>query len=291
MEKVVTNEMSKFLIILSVGLIALSALLSQMVSRIRGSFKPFQKATIAYLLVSLLVFALIALASQIDFFSDPVNYFIFSQVSFLLLGIANFYLMHRYLRWSGDEKSFWQGLLFTLIESLLGCIGYTLVYRMLHQDGMEYFMAASICFFIIPMLFFYSFIKALSIPPKIMRQWFYPVHEEIGEPDENKLKNLLIISFEFQKQTGDPHYTNFRAKAPGDMEFGSLFYYFINNYNERHPDNKIQFINNSGEPHGWIFYKKPRWYSFFTDYKDPEKSIYNNNIRENDVIICSRYQN
>ena len=113
---------------------------------------------------------------------------------------------------------------------------------------------------------------------------------EIEEPEDSKLKNLLVISFEFQKKIYDAHLTNFRAKAPVDMEFGQLFYYFINDYNERHTDNKIQYINQGGAPHGWIFYKRPRWYSLFTNYVDAEKTIYNNRIRENDVIICTRSQ-
>ena len=291
MEKVVANEMSRFLIILGVGVITLSALMARMVTAIRGSFKPFQKATILYLLVSLLFFGIVALISQFNIFAGDIILFISFQFSFLLCGIIHINSMHRYLRWSGDEKSFWHELLFTIIVGLFGSIGFFIVYRLLQKDGMEYIMSSSILFFITPFLFYHTFRKAIAIPPKIIKQWFYPIHERIGEPEESKLKNLLIISFEFKKQTGDSHYTNFRAKAPRDMEFGELFYYFINDYNERHPNDKIQFISNSGEPHGWIFYKKPLWHTIITNYKDAEKTIYINNIRENDVIICSRCLN
>ena len=149
-------------------------------------------------------------------------------------------------------------------------------------------MAGSILFFVIPLFINYTFTKAIAVPPKIFKEWYYPVDQEIEDPDDSKLKNLLVISFQFQKQNNDPHITNFRAKAPTDMEFGQLFYYFINDYNERHPNSKVQFVNGSGEPNGWIFYKKPKWYSIMTDYIDADKTIYNNRIRENDVIVCAR---
>lgn len=196
--------------------------------------------------------------------------------------------MHHFLQWSGDESAFWPEVLYTTILGLLGSICFMLVYRLVNAEGMFYLMAASSFFFIIPIFFYHTFRKAIAIPPKIVKQWQYPFNENIEEPDESKMKNLLVISFEFHKQTGDNHYTNFRAKAPTDMEFGKLFYYFINDYNERHPNAKIEFISDQGDVHGWIFYKKPRWYSFLTQYINTDKTIYTNSIRENDVIICSR---
>ena len=114
------------------------------------------------------------------------------------------------------------------------------------------------------------------------------MHEEVDDPDESKMKNMLVISFEFQKKPTDKYFTNFRAKAPADMEFGQLFYYFINDYNERHPKEQIEFVSDKGNAHGWIFYRKPRWYSIGTNYIEPENSFFINHIKENDVIVCSR---
>jgi hypothetical protein len=163
-----------------------------------------------------------------------------------------------------------------------------MVYRYFNREGLELEMATSITFFIIPWFIHQTFKTSLAIPARILKQWYYPVGQEIEEPDEDKLKNLLVISFVFQKQSNDSHYTNFRAKAPVDMEMGELFYYFINDYNERHPHDKIEFINDSGEPHGWVFYKKLQFYTLQPNLIDADKTIFNNSIKENDVIICSR---
>jgi len=288
MEKVISSDITKYLIVLGIGAIGLSVVLAKVISMVRGAFKPYQKATLWYILVALLFFALVALAAYPGIIEKPANALICFQVSFLLIGCCHAYLMPQKLRWSGDEKAFVSELVFTLLAGVFGAICFLLVYHLLNGNGLEYMMAASIFFFIIPFLFYHTFQAATGIPPKILKEWFYPFRQEIEEPEESKMKNLLVISFEFQKQATDQRITNFRAKAPADMEMGQLFYYFINDYNERHPNSKVQYINAKGEPHGWIFYKKPKWYSVMTKYIDAEKTIFNNNIKENDVIICSR---
>jgi hypothetical protein len=266
-------------------------MLTRFVARVRGSFKPYQKSTLLYLLSFLLFFSLVGTTAQLFVSTTPELFLIIYQVCFFIAGIIHYKAMHHYLRWSGDAQSLWLELLFTFIVVALGSIPFILIYNYFNTNGLAYIMAGSSLFFLVPFLFYRSFEKAMAIPPINRKKWFYPVHEEVAEPDEKKLRNLLIISFEFQKQDGDPHYTNFRAKAPTDMEFGQLFYYFINDYNERHPDSKIQFITGTGEPHGWLFFKKPKWYSILTHYMDTEKTIYNNRIRENDIIICRRALN
>jgi hypothetical protein len=212
--------------------------------------------------------------------------FIFFQVYFLMLGSVHIYLMRQSLKWSGDDKAFYLDMIFTFLVSFLGSIVFLMIYQLVNKNGLQYVMMASILFFIVPFLFYNTFKKAIAIPPKILKEWFYPVDREIEEPDD--LKNPLVISFEFSKKAHDNQVTHFRAKAPANMEFGQLFYYFINDYNERHPNSRVQFANDKGEPHGWIFYRKPRWYSFITKYIDAEQTVVSNHIKENEVIICNR---
>ena len=288
MDKVISSDITKYLIILGAGAIGLSVVLTKIISQVRGAFKPYQKATMWYVLLCLVFFALIALAAYPGIIDNPTTAFICFQVYFLLMGCVHVYLMPQQLRWSGDEKAFTSELVFTLLIGIFGAICFLLVYHLLNKNGLEYIMAASILLFVVPVLFQYTFQAATGIPPKVLKEWFYPYQQEIEEPEESKLKNLLVISFEFQKQVTDQRITNFRAKAPVDMDMGQLFYYFINDYNERHPNSKVQYLSTKGEPHGWIFYKKPKWYSVMTSYIDADKTIFNNNIKENDVIICSR---
>ena len=287
----ITNDTNKFLMVLGISAMGLSALLTKMITKMKGSFKPYTRATIWYTLISLVFFAVIAFTAHPTIFTEPRTCLIFYQAYFLLFGSVHFYLMHSILRWSGDESSFWSEVLYTTILGIFGSIAFILVYRFVNVEGMVFLMATSSLFFIIPLFIYHTYRKAIAIPPKVLKQWAYPFQENIADPDESKLKNLLVISFEFQKHTSDKHFTNFRAKAPTDMEFGQLFYYFINDYNERHPNEKIEYVSDHGDIHGWIFYKKPRWWTFLTHYIDTDKTIFTNKIRENDVIICNRSLN
>ncbi len=288
MERVISSEITKFLFLLGAGSVALYLLIANQIGNIRGAFKSYQKATLVYLIIALLLFAMVAIAAYPAFFESPFAAFVCFQAFFLLLGSAHIYLMPNNLKWAQDEKSFVPEMLFTFLVGIFGSISFLIVYHLINKNRLEYIMASAILFFIIPFFFYYAFKKATAIPPKILKEWFYPVSQQIEEPDDSKMKNLLVISFEFKKQPGEPRVTNFRAKAPTDMEFGQLFYYFINDYNERNPNNKIQFVNGAGEPHGWVFYKKPQWHSLMTQYIDGDKTIFNNRIKENDVIICTR---
>jgi hypothetical protein len=305
MEKLITDELTKTVILVGVAMAGTSALLVKLImliTKIQGSFKPYQKATLNYLLTAFLLFSAVAGLAYWSYLKNQQYFFFIYQACFLLLGIGHVYGMQKYLKWSGNSNAFWSELLFTLIAGLLGSIGFLIVhrffnpagltaYRFFSLDGMQLYMATSIGFFIIPWFVNQTFLSAITIPPRVLKQWYYPYNEEIEEPDEDKLKHLLVISFEFPKQLSDKHHTNFRAKAPVDMEMGELFYYFINDYNERHPHDQIDFLREEGRPCGWVFCKKPHFYTIQPRYIDAEKTIFNNGIKENDVIICNRSLN
>jgi hypothetical protein len=288
---VALNTTGKVAIALGSGLLGLTALFVRWIKKTKGGFQPYQKSTLLYLLAFVAAASILLFVLSLLPFEKPETVFILCQLIFLSLGVLHCVYGSHYLKWTDESKSLWPEFVFLFLIAVASAIAFGFLYCWLYNDFLEVIMACSTLFFIVPFLFYQSFLHAVAIPAEVIKHWLYPVHQEVAEPDESKLKNLLIISFEFQKQSGDLHYTNFRAKAPIDMEFGQLFYYFINDYNERHPHSKIEFVSDSGEPHGWVFYKKPRWHSFGTHYINQDKTIFNNRIRENDVIICSRSSN
>lgn len=277
--------------LLGMGAVGLVTLFLHFIAKIKGSFKAYRKATLLYLLLCLLLFAAIAVTAHPVFSFHPEGVLMGYQFIFLVFGGLHLYFMDRMLPWSRGERTFWLELSFTLAIGLFGTILFIWVYNLFNKQGLVFIMAGSILFFIIPFFFQNAFYSAIAISPKVRKHWIYPVQNIMEEPDESKLKNMLVVSFELEKQDGDVKVTNFRAKAPVDMNFSQLFYYFLNDYNDRNPGSKIQFLNTTGDPYGWIFYKKPKWNSFFTKYLDAEKTVYNNRIKENDVIICSRILN
>ncbi len=291
MERLFSGELLRMIGLLGLGGFSLMAIMGGIIGKIRGSFQPYIKVTIIYLLVASALFALVGFMGHNAVFVQPFVFFIIFQLIFIFLGILHIYYLPKYLEWAKGEKSFWISVLFTFIVAIFGFMFFVIIFKWMNPEGYHYIAGSSVAFFIIPFFVYHTFLKAVEIPPKIFMEWYYPINEEVQEPDDDKLKNMLVISFEFQKKLNDKHFTNFRAKAPRDMEFGQLFYYFINDYSERHPNSKIEFADRNMEPYGWIFYKKPRWYTITTVYIDSEKTFYGNRIRENDVIVCRRSLN
>lgn len=289
MEKVVANELSKTLLLLAMGVAGISALLIRMIAKVYGSFKEFQSATLVYALVACAFFAAVACSGYWSVIQHHTVFYISYQAVFSLTGIAHVYWMHQFLKWSGDGRSVWLELGFTLVIAMLGSIGFMLVFRLVNHERVEHDMATSIGAFLIPWFIAQSFYKACSIPAKVFRLWFYPVNQDIKEPDESLLRNPRIISFEFRKQTNDPHPTRFRAKAPAGMGMGELFYHFINDYNERFPDSRIQYLDAGGQAYGWTFYRKLKWYTWITRRLRTDITVQLNRIREDDVIVCNRW--
>ncbi len=288
MSKVFTQEIIKLLAIAGIVTVSLTGLLGAYIAKIMGSIAPYRKATAIYILLFTLTFALMGFIGIRLTFRIPLIAFIACQLIFLMLGFWHLRLMHKYLGWTGTDKSYWLELLFTVILGGFGFMAYLVVFKWMNDSGFHYLMSASICMFPCAFFIYHCFAKAIAIPMKIYKKWFYPVHAEMADPDESKLKNMLVISFEFQKKLEDRHYTNFRSKAPVDMDYGQLFYYFINDYNERHPTERIEYVDEHAQPYGWIFYKKPKWYTFGTHYIDPDSTFYMNRVKENDILVCTR---
>jgi hypothetical protein len=139
----------------------------------------------------------------------------------------------------------------------------------------------------VPFLFTRSVQYYLAIPLKIFKTWKYPLTEKILDPTDSELAIPVVISFEFQKRVDEPGITNFRAKAPRDMQFGRLFYFFINDYNDRHPEGMIEVASPDKSAFSWVFFHKAKWFNK-TRFIDPDESILSNQIKENSVVVCQR---
>jgi hypothetical protein len=195
MEKVINNELTRVLLFLAAGVAGLAAVTSNLITKAQGSFKPYRKATLIYLFAGLLFFSVIALAAYRPIAAPPFSMLLIFQAYFLLLGVVHFFSMHQYLAWSGSARSFLAELLFTVLLGLAGGICFLLLYHVLSRNGLQYVMLGSVLFFLLPWLFYQTFKRAVAIPPKILKEWIYPVGEEIDEPEDSKMRNLRVISF------------------------------------------------------------------------------------------------
>ncbi len=287
MEKIVTNELTKVVIMTALGVAGLSAILVKLIAKVRGSINTYKKDTIVYLLVSSILSGAVGCLGYWSPLTDQLTFYIVFQFCFLLLGVAHVNLMPKCVKWSSDHTTLWLEMGFTISIALAGSIALLIVYSFFNSNGLQYDMLTCVGFFIVPWFIDQTFKTSIKIPRRVFKLW-YPVEKEIEALD---FRDHKLIGFEFQKNSNTQYCTNFRAKAPSHMEMGTLFYCFINDYNDRYLHDRIEFINETGEPQGWLFYKKRKWYSIITRYIDAEKTIFNNRIKENDVIICNRVCN
>jgi hypothetical protein len=146
----------------------------------------------------------------------------------------------------------------------------------------------SLLWFLIPVLLKKTADELMNVPDKAYKLWYYPVKHSFEDPSEQELENPVIISLIFMKNERSSDLTTFRVKAPVGMKFGQLFYYFINDYNDRNPEGTISYMTDNLEPCGWIFKKVTRGIFGTKVVIDPESSVYSNEIKENDLLYCHR---
>lgn len=204
----------------------------------------------------------------------------------LLLGLLHVIFMNKILPWTVKHK-FWNELALTLGIGLLGSAFILIVFHFSGYTTFAKINLTSVLIFFVPLLFFFTYLFYLNIPVKVLRKWQYPVDKHVDDPTDREMDSPLVVGFEFKKKADDENMTTFRAKAPKEMIFGKLFYYFINDYNNRNPDEKIEYLDDKHNPVSWIFYIKPKWFSGIR-YVDPQETNSFNFIRENSVIVCKR---
>ena len=79
-----------------------------------------------------------------------------------------------------------------------------------------------------------------------------------------------------------------RSKLPVKIELGKFFPVFLDQYNDRNPGNMIQFLDETKQPFGWNFYIKPKKWWQFPVYLNPEITVRENGVKENDIIVAER---
>jgi hypothetical protein len=241
--------------------------------------------TILYILIAGMCLGILGFARFLGLRENLMAFFIILQVLMLVLGIVHQALLKRITGWNG-ENTFFGELFLTMASATAGGIFLMLA---LVATGMKNFapeMLSSLVWFLVPFAFTRSIGWYDRIPKRIFKTWSYPVDNPYPDPSDSELASPLVISFEFMKKTGNEEFTQFRAKAPKDLQFGKLFYYFINDYNSRHPESTIE-IADATAAFPWVFHFKPR-FLVRTRYLDPDETVFHNQIRENSVIVCKR---
>lgn len=281
--------MDKRTLIIAASFLGISLVMFFLMAAIIKNFLATKKKVVIYVMISLAAFSLVALLGYQGMIPDPGTQLAVFQICLLGLGMLHVWTLPYYSDWN-KNSSYLSDLIFSLFIWLVGLIPFYLVYSFVAgTTAYQFHMLGSALFFMIPVLFQKSFLAALSMPHPDMEQWFYPIHATIPDPGVHELQNPFVITFVIRKKAGDSEPISFRAKAPAEMKLSRLFYYFIEDYNDQYMNDTLDYSDDWGQPYGWIFYFKPNWYRLFSRrYADPSKTIKENNIIENSVIVCER---
>jgi hypothetical protein len=242
---------------------------------------PF-KFFIYYIIGALALFGIVNCISLIHAFSVQSLFFLI-LLAYLIAGMIHIFLMKLFFADLLPAKS----LLFTLLLTLLGLLGVFLLNFLILNKVSHTFYTFGLVLFPLPFFFVFSLQLYLDIPDKIFKKWYYPLDHDMPNLDLLDLSRVLIIQFEFLKNTTETTMTNFKAKAPYNMPFSELFYIFINDYNESHPQHIIEVTDSKQVPFAWVFYKRTAWWKSDA-YVDPDLTFQDNGIVNNDIIICKR---
>ena len=258
-----------------------------LLKRVKG-LKKFGIASLLYVFFISLILALPTLLMFSEN-SNEVKLLIINQAFIIALGTLHVIISKKLLPWFGDQP-FKMQIIFIICILLFGYLFSNIAFTFFVTSKVELVWAISLLWFLVPILLNLAIIKLLEVPQKEFKKWQYPIGVNIEDPTDEEMENPVVISFVFLKNKQSLNTTIFRAKAPVGMSLGRLFYFFINDYNSSHPEGLISYINEENkETEQWMFFKSKIKMLNIKEPLDPEDSIYGNNIKENDILICNRF--
>ena len=249
--------------------------------------KKYGFISLVYFLLTSIVLAVPTLLLLFDLNISDMALLFVAQFFILLVGVVHLLQNPAMLPWYQDQ-AFKIQLLFLVCILFLAYFFSDLSLSFLVQPKLRFVWYLSLLWFLIPSLLNETVNLLMRVPPKAYKKWVYPVDQRVDDPSDEELDNPLVITFVLKKSDQSKDSTSFKAKAPVGMRLGRLFYFFINDYNARHPDSQISYVNRDGEAHGWVFMKTGNRLIGSKKAMNPEDSIYANSIRENDVLVCNR---
>ncbi|MFN8143759.1 MAG: TssN family type VI secretion system protein [Bacteroidia bacterium] len=222
---------------------------------------------------------------------DAGKLFVWLQITTLLFACFHIYYINTRLVWL-ENLQFLKKLFFTLGITMGSMLFFFLLGKFLvlrkAPDYIPLFLPAFLVF-VIPFFFIATFDKAMQIPMRKYKLWFYNENAKMPDLDLIDFSNSYILSFEFPKKYNDTSISNFKFKAPVDMQFGELFFMYITEYNDKNRENPIEFQDSMSKAYGWIFYIKPASWWKRKRILDPHLTVKQNQIKEHEVIAPKRF--
>ncbi len=256
-------------------------------AKVKG-FKEVRKKFLYYVLINTIATALFFMIAYNLKQTTIMFRYIALQVFFIITGSIHVYLYRNVFN-SLKTKKIHIEIILAFITSLFLTIALSLLIAYNNDFTYLFDFFVTVLAFIFPTLIYILYNASISIPASIYDKWYYPLTKKYQTASINEFKNMVVLNLYFYKDDHETHLTKFKVKAPKNMNFGRLFYFFIIEYNEKHPGQTVKIVDKTKDPFGWCFFSKPKWYST-TKRIDSELTVENNRLQDNDSIMCQRIE-
>ena len=239
------------------------------------------KKTFLYSCFVLLVIAALTIAFNTNIEWDLSFYIkkIIYLSALLLIGIVHTFLYPAFLP-NLQKKKLGFGLLYTfLLAVLCGIVTFAIFYEA--KFNYKQIAVAASCSFLLPAIIAASWKYFEEISTKTYQAWVQPA-KIFSQNKTSVILDSLKIKIKFKINQSAVEEKIFLVTVPRRMLLGKMFQQFIM---DRKLDTDIAVTSNGQKPYGWRFLLQK---SFGTTLLDPETSIANNKIKENDSIVIER---
>lgn len=274
---------------LSISITAIAFLISAIIYTVFYSqakeAKASKKKNLWYLILSSLLFLIVGLSGHYGE-KHRILFFNLHQITILAMGILHVLFMRKILPWTGKVELLWR-LVFVMNIGFFGIFFLMFGYMIIGFKFTSLYILTTTFWLLVPFFFVEAVEKYLKTPGKIYKKWYFPVDKRIPDPKDSEFVSMIIVRFRLKKKESDPEPVEITAKAPQKMQFSRLYYFCIKDYNERNPQEAIEFLQSDGEPSAWVF-NHQSGNIMSNVYIDPDLSVENNRLQENSIINCTR---
>lgn len=252
----------------------------------QGNTMMANKQLIVFILLSALAICVPGLFGFMGNGFSPWGY-LSCEIVYLALGSLFVQAYNGSLRKSITKHAVAFQLLVMLLAIVLGGYLFTVIFNLCSGAKGGFVAATCISSFPLPAIFYWTYLAFIDIPFEIFKVWQYPKSAETISFDGEDFNKLMVLQLEFSRRPEDRDRLKVKAKAPDKITFGDWFKKFIDDYNQKFPNNPISYGEANGVPNGWIFYCKK---SFLHRRRllDPTLTIAENRIKEHVSIISKR---
>lgn len=264
---------------------AANSALSNLSSRAQGS-KGFL-STFLYILASVAAFALLGFAAV----RSPLAFTPTLALLMLVLALLGWLYEANLRSWLGwlDAERVWPSTLTLILTAAFGALTIIALqwvpWAQNHQPPAG--LAVGVIPFLLPHFFGQAFRAWQGIPYRHYKLWHYNPLAPSPDLARMDLNHFMVVHFWMTRRYGETLYHDFSSKAPYQMRLHDLFAIFLSDYNQLKPDQALQYLDNQGQPFGWLFYAKRPWWRG-RKYYDPDYTFQDNFLRQGDIIVAER---